>query len=395
MDPPQPQSISNAVSLLRKIGACHPSDHVLTPLGQHLASLPVNVKIGKMLIYGAILGCLEPIVCLVITQTTTFPWRLIADLFQATIAAAITEKSPFSTPMNRKEEANLAKATLSLANSDHLTIYSAYLGYRLWKALHSEPHAYFGSWTDFNTQLISCLCFFLPGGRRPKLEVPGRTCPTAGSTSSAGRLCSPSRSDPTVTLAIPLLSALTSGVSLPGREARADEDDGAGGLPVLPLLLLLLLRGEVPAGRPEGGADGGAVRQRGTRSLHPVGGRAGASGVHSGDPPGPGPGPPVLRQPQPADVRLAAVPGEGGEGDVSGGGLAPVPSVVINCPPQVKYTKIYLRDTTLIPPFPMLLFGGDIDVQHRERLITLDGWIHFQVRGRGSSPGAGEIDLTR
>lgn len=62
MDPPQPQSISNAVSLLRKIGACHPSDHVLTPLGQHLASLPVNVKIGKMLIYGAILGCLEPIV---------------------------------------------------------------------------------------------------------------------------------------------------------------------------------------------------------------------------------------------------------------------------------------------------------------------------------------------
>lgn len=54
--------------------------------------------------------------------------------------------------------------------------------------------------------------------------------------------------------------------------------------------------------------------------------------------------------------------------------------------PQVKYTKIYLRDTTLIPPFPLLLFGGDIDIQHRERLITLDGWIHFQVRGRQSFP---------
>lgn len=52
---------------------------------------------------------------------------------------------------------------------------------------------------------------------------------------------------------------------------------------------------------------------------------------------------------------------------------------------QVKYTKIYLRDTTLIPPFPMLLFGGDIDIQHRERLITLDGWIHFQVRGHSGS----------
>lgn len=46
---------------------------------------------------------------------------------------------------------------------------------------------------------------------------------------------------------------------------------------------------------------------------------------------------------------------------------------------KVKYTKIYLRDTTLISPFPMLLFGGDIDIQHRERLITLDGWMHFQA----------------
>lgn len=56
-------------------------------------------------------------------------------------------------------------------------------------------------------------------------------------------------------------------------------------------------------------------------------------------------------------------------------------SVLTSVHPQVKYTKIYLRDTTLIPPFSMLLFGGDIDIQHRERLITLDGWIHFQVRG--------------
>lgn len=54
--------------------------------------------------------------------------------------------------------------------------------------------------------------------------------------------------------------------------------------------------------------------------------------------------------------------------------------------PQVKYGKIYLRDTSLISPFPVLLFGGDIDIQHRERLISVDGWILFQVRGhRGCS----------
>lgn len=48
-------------------------------------------------------------------------------------------------------------------------------------------------------------------------------------------------------------------------------------------------------------------------------------------------------------------------------------------PMQVRYTRVYLRETTLITPFPVLLFGGDIEVQHRERLLSIDGWIYFQV----------------
>lgn len=62
LDPPQLQVISNAMNLLRKIGACELNEPTLTPLGQHLAALPVNVKIGKMLIFGAIFGCLDPVV---------------------------------------------------------------------------------------------------------------------------------------------------------------------------------------------------------------------------------------------------------------------------------------------------------------------------------------------
>ncbi|KAH0502649.1 ATP-dependent RNA helicase Dhx29 [Microtus ochrogaster] len=107
LDPPQLQVISNAMNVLRKIGACEPNEPKLTPLGQHLAALPVNVKIGKMLIFGAIFGCLEPV---------------------ATLAAVMTEKSPFITPIGRKDEADLAKSSLAVADSDHLTIYNAYLG---------------------------------------------------------------------------------------------------------------------------------------------------------------------------------------------------------------------------------------------------------------------------
>lgn len=46
---------------------------------------------------------------------------------------------------------------------------------------------------------------------------------------------------------------------------------------------------------------------------------------------------------------------------------------------QIRYARVYLRETTLITPFPVLLFGGDIEVQHRERLLSVDGWIYFQV----------------
>lgn len=46
---------------------------------------------------------------------------------------------------------------------------------------------------------------------------------------------------------------------------------------------------------------------------------------------------------------------------------------------QIRYARVYLKETTLISPFPILLFGGDIEVLHRERLLSVDGWIHFQV----------------
>ena len=107
--------------------------------------------------------------------------------------------------------------------------------------------------------------------------------------------------------------------------------------------------------------------------------------MHGGDAAGQSSGPPVVCEPHPADTRLAAVPGEGAGWSVCNIclSLSHVCADILCVCPQVKYTKIYLRDTTLIPPFPMLLFGGDIDIQHRERLITLDGWIHFQVRGWG------------
>ena len=62
----------------------------LTSLGYHLASLPVDVRIGKLMLFGAIFRCLDPVL---------------------TIAASLSFKSPFVS--NSRKEINLAWTPLS------------------------------------------------------------------------------------------------------------------------------------------------------------------------------------------------------------------------------------------------------------------------------------------
>ena len=48
---------------------------------------------------------------------------------------------------------------------------------------------------------------------------------------------------------------------------------------------------------------------------------------------------------------------------------------------QVKSSAIFLHDTTVIPPFPLLFFGGDISVTSDgdQENIAVDDWIRFQA----------------
>ncbi|KAH9495122.1 ATP-dependent RNA helicase dhx29 [Bulinus truncatus] len=61
LDPPNLSAVSRAMSLLKEVGACQFDECSLTPLGHHLAALPVDIRIGKMLLLGSIFGCLEEI----------------------------------------------------------------------------------------------------------------------------------------------------------------------------------------------------------------------------------------------------------------------------------------------------------------------------------------------
>lgn len=288
LDAPQQQAVCNAVGLLRKIGACQPESHTLTPLGHHLATLPVNVKIGKMLIFGAIFGCLEPI---------------------ATIAAAMSEKSPFATPMSRKDEANLAKAALAVANSDHMTIYNACIG---WKAARSE---------GTRAEMTYCRKYFL--NRTALMTIEAVKQELIRMVEQAGFISSKSGRTPR---------------SRPGSETKAL---GPLSKPDISVLSAVLAAG-----------------------LYDNVGR-------------------IIYSPSPdVQERVACVV------ETAQGKAHVHPSSVnrflqtygwLLFQEKVKYSRVFLRDTTLISPLSMLLFGGDIDVQHHERLISLDGWIYFQA----------------
>nr|XP_054507732.1 ATP-dependent RNA helicase DHX29 isoform X2 [Agelaius phoeniceus] len=284
LDPPQQQVIGNAMNLLRKIGACHLNEPKLTPLGQHLAALPVNVKIGKMLIFGAIFGCLDPV---------------------ATLAAVMTEKSPFTTPIGRKDEADLAKSSLAMAVSDHITIYNAYLG---WKRARQEG--------GYRAEMTYCRRNFLNRTSLLTLEDVKQEL---------------------------IRVVRAAGFTAPSTHCGGD---GNGATQSLSLSEIALLKAVLTAGLYDNVgkilyAKSVDITEKLACMVETAQGKA---------------------QVHPSSVNR----------DLQTYGW-------LLYQEKVRYAKVYLRETTLISPFPILLFGGDIEVQHRERLLTVDGWIHFQA----------------
>ncbi|XP_073070244.1 putative ATP-dependent RNA helicase DHX57 isoform X2 [Manis javanica] len=109
IEPPHTDSLRASKIRLRDLGALT-LDEKLTPLGYHLASLPVDVRIGKLMLFGSIFRCLDPAL---------------------TIAASLAFKSPFVSPWDKKEEANQKKLEFAFANSDYLALLQAYKGWQL------------------------------------------------------------------------------------------------------------------------------------------------------------------------------------------------------------------------------------------------------------------------
>ncbi|CAA7045626.1 unnamed protein product [Microthlaspi erraticum] len=121
---PELLAVQKAIEYLKIIGALDENE-CLTTLGRYLSKLPMEPKLGKMLVLGAILGCLDPIL---------------------TVAAGLSVRDPFLTPLDKKDLAEAAKSQFSRDHSDHLALVRAYEG---WKKAEEESAVYDYCWKNF------------------------------------------------------------------------------------------------------------------------------------------------------------------------------------------------------------------------------------------------------
>lgn len=137
LNPPSDLAMSNSLKLLETLGAveCKWSQEPrsngssivpeaaskscgelrvsseLTALGFHLATLPVDPRVGKLMIYGSLFSCIDPAL---------------------TIASSMASRSPFISPFDQREAADEARKAFAVEGSDHLTVLNAFCQ---WKKL--------------------------------------------------------------------------------------------------------------------------------------------------------------------------------------------------------------------------------------------------------------------
>ncbi|XP_024004322.1 DExH-box ATP-dependent RNA helicase DExH4, chloroplastic [Eutrema salsugineum] len=309
LEPPSEGAINSAISLLRKVGAVE-GDEELTPLGHHLAKLPVDVLIGKMLLYGGIFGCLSPIL---------------------SIAAFLSDKSPFTYP---KDQQNVDRVKLALLcdklesssnlnnndkQSDHLLMMVAYEKWA--KILHEQ---------GFQAAERFCDSKFLSSSvmqtiRDMRIQF-GTLLADIGLINLPKSKTGERRKD---NLDV-WFSDKTQPFNMYSQEPEVVKAISCAGLcPNIAEGLVNRLT------KPEKQTQRYAVWHDGRREVHID---------HT--------------------------------------------SINKNCkafqyPFLVFFEKVeskklvYLRDTTIVSPFSILLFGGSVDVHHQSGTVTIDGWLNL------------------
>lgn len=108
LDSPSSVNVQRAVQSLVEVKALTTGEEI-TPMGRLLSKLPMEVHLGKILLMAAVFRCLDPAL---------------------TIVATLNSKSPFIKPFGFEEQAEAAKRSFVVGNSDFLTIVNVFDSWR-------------------------------------------------------------------------------------------------------------------------------------------------------------------------------------------------------------------------------------------------------------------------
>ncbi|WP_028067968.1 ATP-dependent RNA helicase HrpA [Solirubrobacter soli] len=111
LDPPDRRQVRDGIALLQELNALDESGRKLTPLGRKLANLPIDPRMGRMVLEADRLGCTEELIV---------------------IAAALSIQDVRERPADQQAQADQAHARHADETSDFL----AYLN--LWRYLHEQ-----------------------------------------------------------------------------------------------------------------------------------------------------------------------------------------------------------------------------------------------------------------
>jgi small subunit ribosomal protein S24e len=114
IEPPHPERVAAAMKALHMVGALDTNQH-LTSLGRVLLQLPVDVQVGRLVLYGSFFRCLDQAL---------------------TLAAILTNREPFVSPMHLKVEAAAKKNSWS-PDEFRSDVLAALRAYNAWWALQS------------------------------------------------------------------------------------------------------------------------------------------------------------------------------------------------------------------------------------------------------------------
>ena len=108
IEPPEPRLIRDGYETLRELGAVDEGDE-LTPLGRDLARLPIDVRVGRMILAGVQRGCLAEMLV---------------------IASFLSVQDPRERPIDAQQAADEQHARFRNPESDYLGILSLWAFYR-------------------------------------------------------------------------------------------------------------------------------------------------------------------------------------------------------------------------------------------------------------------------